>query len=175
MAELLQPRDMPRIQGVDIPRGFYQVLADPPLAGMPYPPQSLPWSTLKAAGFQYVVKLHEGYPKYNPAPLTLLHTALLQDLVGGGNPQNPEREERLIREAVNMIFGKLSAGEGVIVHCQGGRGRTGTVLGCVLRIHGFSSSEVTNYLDRLHQARGKRAPAWPESKWQKQLVERYTG
>jgi hypothetical protein len=173
MGPLLHPKDMLRIEGVDIPNDLYQILDTPPLAGMRYPRWSPPWSRLKAAGFQYVVKLHEGYPKYDPAPLTLLHSVRLQDLIGGGSPQDPEREERLIRKTVNIILKKLALGEGVVVHCEGGRGRTGTVLGCVLRGLGFSSSEVISYLDSLHQARGKPAPAWPESRWQSKLVEHY--
>jgi protein-tyrosine phosphatase len=55
-----------------------------------------------------------------------------------------------------------------VVHCVGGRGRTGTVLGCVLRELGHSPGEVVDFLDRVHKARGK--AGWPESPWQGQLV-----
>lgn len=32
---------------------------------------------------------------------------------------------------------------------MGGIGRTGTVLGCVLRDLGFSTDEVINYMDKM--------------------------
>ncbi len=48
-----------------------------------------------------------------------------------------------------------------MVHCHGGTGRTGTVLGCVLRELGVQAAEVIDFLDRVHKARGK--PGWPES------------
>ncbi len=58
-----------------------------------------------------------------------------------------------------------------MVHCHGGTGRTGTVLGCVLRELGVQAAEVIDFLDRVHKARGK--PGWPESSWQRELVEHW--
>ncbi len=46
---------------------------------------------------------------------------------------------------------------------MGGIGRTGTVLGCVLRDLGFCADEVVNYLDKINRLRGVRG--WPEVKW----------
>ncbi|WP_394298404.1 phosphatase domain-containing protein [Methanosarcina mazei] len=42
----------------------------------------------------------------------------------------------------------------MVVHCMGGIGRTGTVLGCVLRDLGFSAGEVLDYLDEINMHRG---------------------
>ncbi|ETX06760.1 protein-tyrosine phosphatase family protein [Candidatus Entotheonella palauensis] len=166
---LLTPADMPPIPGLLMPYAFYWVLRQPaPLAGMPYPSPRTPWTALAEAGFAHVVCLNEAPPAYDPAPLNILHAVELEDLVFGDPPGAPEREEALIRNAVTVALGVLEAGEGVVVHCYGGRGRTGTVLGAMLRALGYASAEICDYLDRLHKARGK--TGWPEAVWQAEMV-----
>ncbi len=59
---------------------------------------------------------------------------------------------------------------GVIVHCLGGTGRTGTVLGCVLRELEFSADEVVSHLKEVNEARKR---TWPESIWQEEMVRSY--
>lgn len=172
MLELIQPADMPPIPGLPVPYEFYWVLRQPArLAGMAYPSPWTPWPALAEAGLRHVVCLAAHGPIYDPTPLTLAHATDLQDLYSGRFPHNPIIEERLIHEAVHAAVGKLQRGEGVVVHCAGGTGRTGTVIGCVLRSLGSSASEVVTYLDHLHKARGK--PGWPESPWQSGVVERF--
>ena len=74
-----------------------------------------------------------------------------------------------ILTAVDRIVSVLRAREGVIVHCAGGTGRTGTVIGGVLRRLGHSTEEVRGYLDRLNRRRGT---GWPESAWAGSLLDR---
>lgn len=158
------------IIGVRMPQDFYWVLAEPtPLAGMRYPAASFPWSKLHTAGFCQVVSLHPG--PYDPTPLTKVFSEHLDDLVGGGPPRDDIQEREKIRGAVKAIVGALQSGQGVVVHCAGGRGRSGTVIGCCLRELGFGADEIIKYLDRLHKARGK--PGWPESPWQSSLVKEW--
>lgn len=95
----------------------------------------------------------------------------MEDLYRGFDPEDPEREEGLIRQATDVIRTKMDEGEGVVVHCVGGIGRTGTVLGCVLRDLGFSADEVINYLNEINQERG--FGGWPETKWQGERIRRY--
>ena len=164
---LIQEHQDAQIAGVEVPNELYWVLKDPaPLAGMKYPRSSFPWSNLKAAGFTNVVSLHPG--PYNPAPLTNAFSEHLEVLVGGDPPSNEAQEKEKIKDAVTTTVGILRSGEGVVVHCVGGRGRTGTILGCTLRELGFSAHEAIAFLDRVHRARGK--PGWPESPWQSSLV-----
>ena len=85
-------------------------------------------------------------------------------------PRDPEQEESLVHEATQAVVSQLQAGAGVVVHCAGGTGRTGTVIGCVLRVLGVAAVQVISYLDHLHQARGR--SGWPESAWQSQVVRR---
>ena len=94
----------------------------------------------------------------------------MEDLHYGNSPQYPATEEGLARQAAAMVK-KIDAGEGVVVHCMGGIGRTGTVIGCVLRDPGFSADEVLAYLDRINKSRGLRG--WPETEWQAEMVRKY--
>lgn len=153
---------------VDVPKEVYWVLGPPtPLAGMKYPRTDFPWSSLKAAGFSQVVSLHPG--SYNPAPLAIVFADHLEDLVSGGPPADEIGERAKVKRAVAATIVAWRSGQGVVVHCMGGRGRSGTVLGCVLRELGFDAAEAVSFLDRVHKARGK--SGWPESLWQSSLVE----
>ncbi|MDI6711029.1 MAG: tyrosine-protein phosphatase [Desulfitobacteriaceae bacterium] len=165
--QLIEPENGLFISRVELPKEFYWVLGPPaPLAGMKYPRGDFPWYNLKAAGFAAVVSLHPG--SYDPAPLSLVFSEHLEDLVHGGPPSNADRERGAVERAVKATLSLLNMKKGVVIHCQGGRGRTGTVLGCVLRELGYGAGEIIDYLERLHRKRGKLG--WPESDWQADLV-----
>ncbi len=166
--KIVHPDNGLSIKGVNVPKEVYWVIQSPtPLAGMKYPRSDFPWSSLYAAGFRQIVSLHPG--SYDPAPLTICFAEQLEDLVSGGPPANEGEERGKIKRAVTATLAAWRSGQGVVVHCVGGRGRSGTVIGCVLRELGFSTDEVLGFLDRLHKVRGK--PGWPESQWQRKLVE----
>lgn len=167
----IETDEMPTIAGVNSPSDLYWILKSPaPLAGMRYPRADFPWRGLSSVGLCGVVALAPG--RYDPSPLKLLFSQRLEDLCHGGNPRDPKKEERLITDAVEITLRSLRSGQGVVVHCIGGRGRTGTVLGAVLRRLGYGFPEVLGYLNRIHKARGK--PGWPESPWQSAFVDRGT-
>jgi len=64
------------------------------------------------------------------------------------------------------LYGKGS----VFVHCAGGCGRTGTLVGCWLARHGIAEGEaVVDYLDELRIAAGL-PPGCPETPAQRQLI-----
>lgn len=47
----------------------------------------------------------------------------------------PTRDDMV--QILNVIDTHINAGQAVYVHCRGGRGRTGTVVGCYLARHGL--------------------------------------
>jgi hypothetical protein len=139
----------------------FVVTKDPaPLAGMAFPPPETNWHALHGQGLLHVVRLHPA--DYDPAPL-FAHDVVLEDLYGGAEPQDPEAEQRRIWEAAELVTELVSRGEGVVVHCVGGTGRTGTVLACALRRLGRSANDA---IATVRQYR----PHWPESPSQEQVV-----
>jgi protein-tyrosine phosphatase len=170
---LLDPSAMPAVPGAHVPRDVYLVAREPaPLAGMVFPGwEGLSWPGLAALGVHGVVCLTDEVFLYDPFPLVPILAIRLQDLVGGAAPDDPGIEERRVRQAALAVLDHLRRGEGVLVHCAGGTGRTGTVIGCALRGLGYDSQRVVDYLDRLHKARGR--DGWPESGWQAKVVESF--
>lgn len=166
MADLIYPAVMPEVPGLSVPEEFYTVL--PGLAGMAYPRAGTPWEFLYERGYRFVVDLSGRPPGYEPAPLRILQRHALQDLYGQRQPVGPERERERIYTLVQAVLPVWQAGQGIVVHCAGGTGRTGTVIGCLLRSAGYESETVIAYLDELNQVRGKFG--WPESDWQADVV-----
>ena len=150
-----------------VPDDFYWIARQPvALAGMSFPGRA-DWALLHAHGIGHIVCLtHETAP-YDASPCTV--TAIrLQDLVDGRAPREPESERALIECAADDVLQHLDAGIGVAVHCMGGRGRTGTVIGVALARLGFDREELVAHLSRVAVARGRRG--WPESEWQADMV-----
>jgi protein-tyrosine phosphatase len=169
---MLDPAKMPRIDHVNVPSAFYTVLIKPHLlAGMRHPWQGIPWTNLWFAGFSDIVCLVGSDSSYDPHPLEILHRTDLEDLFTQDYPEDPEMQERLVREATKTTVRGLRSGKGIIIHCIGGTGRTGMVLGCTLKELGFAAEEVIDYLDRVNAARGR--GGWPESPWQAEMIRRY--
>jgi hypothetical protein len=80
----------------------------------------------------------------------------------------PSRE-RLV-EILDTVDSELDAGSTVYVHCWGGIGRTGTVIGCWLVRHGASGEEA---LERLAVLHGPTPSGWrrsPETDEQRETV-----
>jgi hypothetical protein len=150
-----------------VPDDLYWIARDPvALAGMSYPGRA-DWSQLHESGIGHVVCLSSSAPTYDAAPCTV--TALrLQDLVSGADPIDPDRERTLVEAAAADVVNHLERGIGVAVHCMGGRGRTGVVLGVALVTLGHEPDDTVDYLDRIARARGRRG--WPESPWQAAVV-----
>lgn len=165
---------MPRIHGLDTPETFYLVMREPaPLAGMSRPSFNTPWSELYKLGLRKVICLTEKGPDYKPEPISIAGHFPLQDLDGGVFPSDPQNELFLVERAAGQITSLIEQGIGVVVHCAGGTGRTGTVIGCVLRGLGYNSSDILVYFDKLNRMRGARN-GWPESEWQAEMIRNYS-
>jgi protein-tyrosine phosphatase len=139
------------------------------LAGMAYPSR-VDWSALHDEGLRRVICLTHDEAPYDPAPLSVTAVAL-EDLYTGVIPRDPDAERTKILRAATVVADCVAIGEGVAVHCRGGRGRAGTVLGCALVLLGHDTEVVIDYLDRIHTIRGK--GGWPESAWQAETVRNF--
>ena len=88
-----------------------------------------------------------------------------------GNLEVPTPE--LAREILDAIDRGLFRNRRVYVHCCGGRGRTGTIVGCWLARHGFGSGqEVLGAITALRRGALLDGPS-PETEEQRSLVRNW--
>lgn len=168
---MLDGADMPEFDGVAVPEDFWWALPPPiPLAGMPYPPVDFHWTQAATHGFRTVVCLADDTPGYDPSPLRCKAVRLV-NLSGGKLPDDPKDELIKVRRVVDAVTTSLARSEGVLVHCGGGRGRSGTVVGAALVALGKDPGDVAAWLDEVHRDRGRLG--WPESPWQCTVLGRF--
>lgn len=102
--------------------------------------------------------------------------SLAYDAAGGRAARRPMRDYTApsrdgMREILDLIDAELAAGEVVYVHCYGGIGRTGTVVGCHLVRHGTPPGDAIEAIGRLRAEAGCGDGPSPESEEQRALVE----
>ncbi len=64
----------------------------------------------------------------------------------------------------------LTQGEILYLHCMGGLGRTGTVVGCFLVRHGLSGEEALHWLAYLRRDTDNHLKLSPETEAQRQFI-----
>jgi hypothetical protein len=81
----------------------------------------------------------------------------------------------LMRAALDSIYTALAAREPIYLHCWGGVGRTGTVVGCLLREQGYTAPEALALLERKWRVVEKRSrhPVSPETRRQVAFIEQW--
>ena len=145
-----------RIGGVEAPAGTYWVEPGRLLAGS----YVRDVRSLLAAGVTLFVDLtEEGELEAYESPRHLRTS--IRDF---GVPSTAD-----LRRTLDAINAELAAGGVVYLHCRGGCGRTGTVVGCWLRERGLTGDEA---LARVEELCGGRCPETPE---QRALVRDWDG
>lgn len=79
-----------------------------------------------------------------------------------------------MKDILDVIDEKLAAGERVYVHCIGGRGRTGTVVGCYLVRHGASGERALAMIENLRKDTANWWKSSPESDAQVDFVKNWS-
>ena len=80
----------------------------------------------------------------------------------------PSRER--MTEILDTIDEALDSGRSVYVHCYGGIGRTGTVVGCHLVRHGATGEEALDRIAELRRGTPDGSRESPETAEQRELV-----
>lgn len=77
---------------------------------------------------------------------------------------------KFMKDTLDLLDELISAGTKTYIHCLGGIGRTGTVVGCYLVRHGRKPNEALDWLTYLR----RNTPDWwyssPESTAQKDMI-----
>ena len=118
------------------------------------PGAAMDWKRMSSIGFRWVICACSEDPGYDPFPLKFLARIGLTDLSAKGQPDNPSAEFEQIAAVASQAFSKLNEG-GVLVHCEGGRGRTGTIIGAILRHCGCGAAEVIDFLNGAYRDAGR--------------------
>jgi len=81
-----------------------------------------------------------------------------------------------MRATLDAIYGAIASEEPLYLHCWGGVGRTGTVVGCLLREQGFTAAGALDVIGRKWQSMEKRArhPISPETTEQVAFIKRWS-
>jgi hypothetical protein len=85
----------------------------------------------------------------------------------------PSREE--MAHTLENISSSLHAGENVYLHCWGGRGRTGTVVGCYLVQQGLGAEEALEQIRRWRAGTPQGGLPSPETTGQIYFVMNWVG
>ena len=82
----------------------------------------------------------------------------------------------LMRRILDTLHAALQAKQPTYLHCHGGIGRTGTVVGCCLIEHGYKPAQALTLLARKWQVMEKRvrSPASPETDEQRNFILNWT-
>ena len=75
-----------------------------------------------------------------------------------------------MKKILDHIDACLAQEEILYLHCMGGLGRTGTVVGCYLVRHGLSGEEALHRLEYLRRSTDNYWKTSPETRAQRQLI-----
>jgi hypothetical protein len=129
---------------------------------MAYPQDDFSWEALARRDIHSVVCLTHDRPPYDPDPLQVIHAVGLESLAGDRVPAEPNVEQERIYAAGREVAHRLERGEGVVIQCGSGIGRTGTVAACALVFLGCAPEIALRDVVAVNEGLGRK---WPEARW----------
>ena len=78
--------------------------------------------------------------------------------------------EEMMVEILERIDSALSEGKNIYLHCYGGKGRTGTVVGCYLAQHGETGERALKKIEELRKEIADKNDRSPETEEQRKMV-----
>ena len=141
-------------------------------------------SALIDAGVTYVLNLmeererdHAGalFTPYSPILLSIAEArGVLMELDSAPIADGGVPTVSTMRDIIDRLHCALSAGRLAYVHCWGGVGRTGVVVGCFLVSHGMASGDQA--MKRLQELRRNDPFSWrpsPENELQRRFIRNW--
>lgn len=139
-------------------------------------------AAIAAAGVRHFIDLSEKHSMIAPYDALLPGIAQAQNIAIGydrfaipdmGIPETPELTNAIL-DRINAI---IAAGMVPYVHCWGGVGRTGTIVGCWLVRQGFSGDDALKLIAQRWaiMAKRNRYPRSPETPAQERYIRNWAG
>ena len=140
---------------------------------------------LLTVGVSHVVNLTEAHEANNQGVRLVNYESELTALAAGEGREIVCRRFQILDLGVPTVDGMtailddidsaVAAGRKVYLHCWGGRGRTGTLVGCYLARHGLAvGDEALAMVRYLRRTDGKAHTESPETDAQKGFVRRWS-
>lgn len=102
----------------------------------------------------------------------LIQTAVIHKRLSIRDLSTPAEEEMV--EILDTIDTALSDGQNIYMHCFGGKGRTGTVVGCYLVRHGMEGDKALELIQKLRSKIKNNPGHSPETEGQRRMVIEWT-